>query len=80
VAERWEYKTLLLGSVANGPGVILDDGQPAAGKTLNVHLNALAAQGWEVDKVIQGVGGASMLTNPTLLLRRLVSTEEKAGL
>ena len=76
---QFEYKTLLLGPSATGDlGVSTDDGESAHHEALHVHLNALVAQGWEVDQVIPGIptaGSYSILNYPTLLLRRLVPAE-----
>jgi hypothetical protein len=81
MAERWEYKTLLLGAAQGGTdlGVNLDSGQSAGGEALYVRLNSLATQGWEVQEVIPGAGSGTLIF-PTLLLRRLTSTGDKAGL
>ena len=72
MAERWEYKQLLLGTMSdyNGYIVLADDGRSAQHEPLQTRLTALSQEGWEMCEVIPGTPRVGALSFPTLLLRK----------
>jgi hypothetical protein len=72
MAEQWEYKQLLLGTISdyNGYVVLSEDGRSAQHEPLQLRLTMLSQQGWDICEVIPGTPHNGPLGFPTLLLRK----------
>jgi hypothetical protein len=76
MAERWEYKQLLLGTMSdyNGYVVLAEDGRFGQHEPLQTRLTALSQEGWDIGDVIPGTPHMGVLAFPTLLLRKIART------